>query len=97
MTFTSKGRGTKYGAQHQAARKTYAAQHQPWHPCTRCRKPLGPMSPALHLDHAEDGTYLGFAHRACNIKAGSSKGARITNAKRKGRPDDEPPFTRQHR
>jgi hypothetical protein len=41
------------------------------------------MSPQLHLDHAEDGTYLGFAHAACNRKAGASKGAQIVNAARK--------------
>jgi hypothetical protein len=40
------------------------------------------MSPRLHLDHAEDGTYLGFAHARCNMSAGARKGAAIVNAQR---------------
>lgn len=81
MSFTpGKGRSTKYAAKHQAERRARAARHHPEHPCVRCGKPLGPMNRNLHLDHAEDGTYLGFAHAACNRKAGASKGARIANA-----------------
>lgn len=88
MTWSNgKGRGTKYGSAHQAARKRYAAAHQPWHPCTRCGHPLGPMGSHLHLDHDEHGGYRGFSHgtscptcgRKCNIRAGSQKGARIRN------------------
>jgi hypothetical protein len=41
------------------------------------------MSPHLHYDHDERGGYLGFSHAHCNRSAGASKGARITNAKRK--------------
>lgn len=92
MTFASgKGRGAKYGAAHIAERKRRAAAHHPSHPCTRCRKPLGPMSSRLHLDHCEctggcgrcAGTgYLGFAHAGCNVSAGASKGARTVNAQR---------------
>ena len=41
------------------------------------------MGPNLHLDHAEHGGYLGFAHAACNISAGAAKGARIANSRRK--------------
>jgi hypothetical protein len=40
------------------------------------------MSPSLHYDHAEDGTYLGFACARCNRSAGASKGAQIANARR---------------
>jgi hypothetical protein len=81
MTWNNrKGRGTKYGSEHQKARKAYAARHHPWHPCTRCGRPLGPMSPALHLDHDEHGAYRGFSHGRCNVSAGSRKGARIRNA-----------------
>ncbi len=87
MAFSnSKGRGTKYGTEHQRARKQYAAKHQPSDPCSRCHRPLGPMSPALHLDHAEHGGYLGFAHRKCNQSAGARKGARIVNTRAFVRP-----------
>lgn len=41
---------------------------------------------ALHYDHAEDGTYLGFSHRVCNLRAGAAKGGRIAVAKRKPAP-----------
>lgn len=99
MTWSNgKGRGTKYGSQHQTARKQWAAKHQPWHPCARCGHPLGPMGPHLHLDHADDGLgYRGFSHgtacptcgKKCNIHAGSRKGARIRNA---GRPVPRTPL-----
>ncbi len=76
-----KGRSSKYGAEHQAERRARAARHQATDPCVRCRRPLGPMSPRLHLDHNEHGGYLGFAHETCNRKAGAKKGARIVNAR----------------
>jgi hypothetical protein len=78
----SKGRRAKYGAAHQSARKAYAARHRPDDPCVRCHRPLGPLTSGLHLDHAEDGSYLGFSHAACNKRAGASKGARMVNARR---------------
>lgn len=95
MTFASKGRGERWGSAHIAARKAAAAVHHPSHPCARCGKPLGPMGPGLHYDHAESGGYLGFAHARCNVNAGASKGARIANAKRKAK--RRPPFERPTR
>lgn len=95
MSFArGKGRGSKYGAQHQAERRARAAGHQPTDPCVRCGHPLGPMGPHLHLDHAEHGGYLGFSHggrcpicrKRCNVSAGASKGARTTNARRRTSP-----------
>ena len=92
MTFVrNKGRGTKYGHAHQQARKQWLAITTPHTPCARCRQPLGPAQLTTptgrkiglwHLDHDEHGGYLGFSHRRCNEKAGQSKGARITNARR---------------
>lgn len=88
----SKGRGTKYGAEHLAARKVWLQQTTPASPCVRCGRPLGPSQRVdargrtiglWHLDHAENGGYLGFSHGSCNVSAGSSKGARIANARRK--------------
>jgi hypothetical protein len=75
---STKARG--YGAEHQRLRAKLlpSAYGQP---CTRCGKPMLPGQ-ALHFDHTEDRTgYLGFAHAACNRKAGARKGARIANAK----------------
>jgi hypothetical protein len=38
------------------------------------------MSSALHYDHTDDGkAYLGFAHAACNKRAGARKGAATVN------------------
>ena len=96
----SKGRGSRYGADHQRTRKAWAAQTTPATPCVRCGHALGPAQRIgrtgrtvglWHLDHAEDGSYLGMSHgeacktcgRKCNVSAGASKGARVTNAKRK--------------
>lgn len=67
-------RSAMYGPAHTAARTAAAAAHQPSNPCTRCGQPLGPMSPALHLDHRDDRRgYLGFAHASCNVRAGARK------------------------
>lgn len=64
-----------YGRDHQAERRRRAQLHQPTDPCVRCGQPLGPMGPHLHLDHDDHDRrkYLGFAHRACNIRAGALK------------------------
>lgn len=71
--------GGRYDYQHQQARRRAAAAHDPSHPCTRCGLPLGPMGRRLHYDHAEDGSYLGFAHARCNIQAGAAKGNALAN------------------
>lgn len=76
-----------YGNSHVKARALAAQHHEPSHPCARCGQPLGPMGPWLHYDHADnraDG-YIGFSHRACNVKAGARRGAQVANARRKAR------------
>lgn len=62
---------------HRKARAEWAKRHHPADPCARCRRPLGPMGPWLHLDHnhARDG-YLGFSHGKCNTSAGAKEGRR---------------------
>lgn len=85
--------GQRYDTHHKKARAAHAARHHPTDPCVRCGHPLGPIGPGLHLDHAEDGTYLGFAHghpcptckRRCNQRAGSLKGNAIQTAHRQPR------------
>ncbi len=78
-------RSPSYGWAHAKARAEAAKRHHPDDPCTRCRHPLGPMGPGLHLDHAFDRrSYLGFAHGApcpwcgkrCNQQAGAREGRR---------------------
>lgn len=67
--------GGRYDWQHVKARRQAAAHHHPDDPCTRCGRPLGPMSRNLHYDHNDEGTgYLGFAHAACNLTAGARLG-----------------------
>lgn len=69
-----------YDTEHRAARKKAAAAHKPTDLCCRCRRPLGPMGPWLHYDHNASRTgYLGFAHAACNRKAGAREGRRRQN------------------
>lgn len=51
-----------------------------WSPgdtCPRCGLEINPAFDDLHLDHAEDGTYLGLSHKACNLKAGGLKSAQL--------------------
>ena len=80
---SSRSRSSSYGAAHAKARKQWAAAHDPSDPCTRCRRPLGPMSSALHLDHNRDRTgYLGFAHARCNVTAGAREGRARQDASR---------------
>jgi hypothetical protein len=60
-----------------------------WSPCARCGKPMWKHSKdklgrsALHYDHAEDGTYLGFSHGSCNRAAGAAKGGHVAIEHRK--------------
>ena len=75
-----KPRAAKHGWKHAQERKHRALLHHPSHICTRCPYPLGPMGPWLHLDHAEDGSYLGFAHAKCNRDAGARKGNWLSRA-----------------
>jgi hypothetical protein len=88
---TSKGRGDRYGSEHQRERRQRAARHTPADPCSRCGHPLGPMGHWLHLDHDEIGGYLGFSHgsrrcpvckRRCNLRAGAQKGQRKASGAR---------------
>ena len=80
--FPRTGRHTRYGAQHQAARRAAVARHHPSDLCQRCGHELGPMGPNLHLDHDEDGSYLGFSHAACNRRAGAVKGQKLAAMRR---------------
>jgi hypothetical protein len=53
--------------------------------CSRCFAPIVPGTP-WHLDHREDRQgYRGVSHASCNRRAGSRKGARVANAKRRRR------------
>lgn len=95
-------RSVRYDATHMRKRKAAFAGLPEHSPCCRCGhdmwkhakdKPdkLGRTRSALHYDHDEHGTYLGFSHgtpcpqcgRRCNVKAGAAKGARVANARRK--------------
>ena len=72
-----------YGNKHQKLRAKLlpTAYGQP---CTRCGQPMLPGQ-ALHFDHTDDRTgYLGFAHAACNRKAGARKGAQVANGNSNG-------------
>jgi hypothetical protein len=85
----SRPRSGRYGGSWPRIRQQWAARHQPWHTCTRCHHPLGPMGPNLHLDHDDyDPTVvLGFAHgspcpwcrKRCNQSAGARKGRAMQN------------------
>lgn len=86
MTWSNgKGRGSKYGAAHQAERKARLAYIQPGDPCGYCGRPLPVDTRLWHLPHNTAGTgYLpGFWHRACNLREAAQRAARITNARRK--------------
>src|SRR5215203_4098509 len=81
-----------YDAKHVAARKRLLPSAY-YTPCIRCGHTMLPTE-KLHLDHIADRSgYLGFSHgspchvcgKRCNLPAGAAKGARITNARRKGK------------
>lgn len=85
MIAATRPRSSDYGAAHTKARKAWAAAHDPSHLCTRCRHPLGPMGPHLHLDHSADRTYYaGFAHARCNVGAAALVANARSKAKRGG-------------
>jgi hypothetical protein len=65
-----------WGSKHQKLRKALlpAAYGKP---CARCGQPMQPWQ-ELHLDHNDDRTgWLGFSHKACNLKAAARKARRI--------------------
>lgn len=85
MAFSNgKGRGAKYGTEHQAERRARLAYVKPGHPCGYCGRPLPADTSTWHLPHNASGTgYLpGMWHRACNIREAAIRGARIVNARR---------------
>ena len=90
---STRPRSADYGAAHTKARKMWAERHDPADLCTRCRHPLGPMGPHLHLDHSADRSYYaGFAHGSrcpycglnCNVRAGALTANARSKAKRGG-------------
>ncbi len=96
MTWSKRPRSPRYGAAWAKTREQWAARHEPWHTCTRCHHPLGPMGPGLHLDHDDHDDHdpnlvRGFAHGdpcpycnvRCNQSAGARKGSRIANNRRR--------------
>lgn len=64
-----------YGREHRRVREAllpYAVGQD----CTRCKKPILPGE-KVDLDHKDDRTgYEGWAHQACNRRAGAEKGNR---------------------
>lgn len=75
----TKPRAQVHGSAHAKARKQWATQHAPSHPCVRCGQPLGPMGRWLHLDHhdTDKSVYLGFSHAACNLTAAGQLGRAV--------------------
>lgn len=64
-------RSGKYGPEHRRIRAaTLEAAYGS--ACVRCGALMVRGEP-LDLDHAEDGSYLGFSHRHCNRSAGGEK------------------------
>lgn len=84
MTFArTKPRADKYGKGWARTRSEWAARHRPTDLCTRCRLPLGPMGRWLHLDHNDHtGAVDGFAHAACNVRAGAALGRAVQKGQR---------------
>lgn len=61
-------RGTRYGVEHERARKRAVAAYRPGQRCALCPEPMyGPAS-KLDLAHVpgSDHVWAGLAHRACN-------------------------------
>lgn len=73
-TASSTKRG--YGSKHAALRKALLPTAYGT-PCARCGMLMLPGQ-ALHLDHNDTRTgYLGFSHKACNLKAAARKARAI--------------------
>ena|SRR5882672_71875 len=82
-----------YDPAHARTRKAAFAALPEYSPCARCGRPMWKWQKdkagksAIHWDHNRTRTgYLGFSHRACNVKAGAAEGARIANARRANAP-----------
>lgn len=60
--------------------------------CWRCGGPIAPGS-TWHVGHDDHDRRIvrGAEHSSCNLRAAASKGARIANARRQGRPVPPPP------
>lgn len=85
MAFSNgKGRGAKYGAEHQAERRQRLTYVKPGDPCSHCGLPLPSDTSTWHLPHTPDGRgYMpGMQHGSCNVREGAQRGARIVNARR---------------
>lgn len=86
MAFSNrKGRGSKYGGDHQAERRLRLTYVKPGDPCGYCHRPLPRNTRSWHLPHNAAGTgYLpGMWHGTCNLTEAAIRGARKTNATRK--------------
>lgn len=86
-----------YGTAHRAEAVRRAALMTPWSPCSACGQPLGPQYGTTrngrrlslwHLPHTADrsGYLAGLQHARCNVSEGASRGAAISNARRKATP-----------
>jgi hypothetical protein len=65
-----------WGYKHQKLRKALLPTAY-GKPCSRCGLPMQPWQ-ELHLDHNDDRTgWLGFSHKACNLRAAAKKARRI--------------------
>ena len=72
-----------YGADHRKLRAKLLPQAYGT-PCVRCGRPML-RGQELHFDHNDDRTgYLGFSHRACNIRAAARKAKRIQTMRKRG-------------
>lgn len=73
--------------EHRTERARRVAAHTPASPCSRCHRPLGPITSAWHLPHRADrqGYEPGLWCADCNRREAASRGARIANARRKVR------------
>lgn len=75
----------RYGPAHQRARAAAIRAWQPGDTCARCGHETDPRADDLHLDHDEDGGYLGLSHGSpcrvcgvrCNVAFGGIKSAQL--------------------